>query len=280
MSISSAQAPSAVSSASPALRVLVVDDEDLARQRVVDLLARDARVDVVGQCSNGFEAVEAIPRLDPDLVFLDVQMPDLDGFGVIEQIGRESMPPVIFVTAFDQHALRAFETAAIDYLLKPFDPDRFKRAIERALERYQRARVDELTRAVDELRQLSQAEGLTSHATEAAHPDRLVVRQGGTVHLIKVDTIDWIEAARNYVKIHCGPETHTMRETMTHIEERLDPERFLRIHRSTLVNVDRIVRIEPGYGSESRLELENGTKLMISRAYRRGQVRQLLEEYD
>ncbi|MEM9556619.1 MAG: LytTR family DNA-binding domain-containing protein [Acidobacteriota bacterium] len=260
--------------AATALRCVVVDDEDLARQRIVDLLEAEPRIRVIGTCSHGAEAVETIPRLEPDLVFLDVQMPDLDGFGVIDSIGREQMPPVIFVTAFDHYALRAFETAAVDYLLKPFDRERFQRAVDRALERFRRVKVEELTRAVDDLRGLGLVE------PEGHHTDRLVVRQGGTVHLIKIEDIDWVEAARNYVRIHCGAEVHTMRETMTKIEERLDPERFVRIHRSTLVNVDRIRRIEPGYGSESRLELEDGTKLMISRAYRRGQVRRLLEDFD
>ena len=252
------------------LGALIVDDEDLARQRVRDLVSSEPRLRVCGECRNGREAVDAIDQLQPDLVFLDVQMPDLDGFGVIREVGKERMPPVIFVTAFDQFALRAFDAAAVDYLLKPFDRGRFVSAVERVLERCRHRQVNELERCVEKLSGL----GLEPRRS---YPERLAVRQGSTVYLLKVSEIDWVEAARNYVKIHCGREVHTMRETLTNVEARLDPDRFLRIHRSTMVNIDRIRRIEPGYGSESRVELESGTRLMVSRAYRRGRVRELLD---
>ncbi|MEM1206770.1 MAG: LytTR family DNA-binding domain-containing protein [Acidobacteriota bacterium] len=253
------------------LDALIVDDEDLARQRVRDLVEQEPRLRICGECRNGCEAVNAISRLRPDLVFLDVQMPDLDGFGVIRQVGKDNMPPVIFVTAFDEFALRAFDAAAVDYLLKPFDRGRFVNAVDRALERCRQHQVNELERCVEKLSGL----GLN---TSRQYPERLAVRHGSTVHLLKVHEINWVEAARNYVKIHCGREIHTMRDTLTNVEARLDPDQFLRIHRSTLVNVDRIRRIEPGYGSESRVELDDGTRLMVSRAYRRGKVRQLLDQ--
>ncbi len=252
------------------LSALVIDDEELARQRVCDLLENHPKIKVRAECSNGREAVEKILELEPDLVFLDINMPDLDGFGVIQEIGKHRMPAVIFVTAYDQYAVKAFEAAAVDYLLKPFDRRRFDQAVEKALDTYFREQVDQLERRMEKLMALA--------GPSKAFSDRLVVRQGGTVHLLKVNEVDWVESARNYVKIHCGPHAYTMRETLSNFEQKLDPERFLRIHRSTLVNIDRIRRIEPGYGSESRLELDNGTKLVISRAYRRGKVKELLEE--
>lgn len=254
-----------------ALSAIVVDDEELARQRVCDLLAKHPNIEVKAECRNGREAVEKILELNPDLVFLDINMPDLDGFGVIQEIGRNRMPAVIFVTAYDEYAVKAFEAAAVDYLLKPFDRERFDQAVKKAVDSYFREQVNELERRMGKLMALAAGRA-------KSFSDRLVVRQGGTVHLLKVDEVDWVESARNYVKIHCGSQVHTMRETLSNFESKLDPERFLRIHRSTLVNIDRIRRIEPGYGSESRLELDNGTKLVISRAYRRGKVKDLLEE--
>ena len=258
------------SAESTLLNAVVVDDEELARQRVCDLLESHPKIQVVAECRNGREAVQKIQDLEPDLVFLDINMPDLDGFGVIEEIGKEHMPAVIFVTAYDQYAVKAFEAAAVDYLLKPFDRQRFHQAVDKAVETFFRDQVDELERRMEKLMALAGPSKKLS--------DRLVVRQGGTVHLLKVDEVDWVESARNYVKIHCGSQVFTMRETLSNFESKLDPDRFLRIHRSTLVNIDRIRRIEPGYGSESRLELDNGTKLVISRAYRRGKVKELLED--
>lgn len=258
------------------LDVLIADDEELARHRIRDLLEGHPRLAVCAECRDGREAVEAIRARSPDLVFLDINMPELDGFGVIREIGRDEMPVVIFVTAYDEHAVRAFEASAIDYLLKPFDRSRFEQALERALAHFHRADpLEELERRVERLMEMTDVE-----PEKKPFGDRLVVRQGGTVHLLKIDDIDWVESARNYVKIHCGVQCYTLRETLTNIESRLDEDRFLRIHRSTLVNVDRIRRIEPGYGSESRLELDNGTRLVVSRAYRRGRVRELLDGLD
>lgn len=254
------------------LSAIVVDDEELARQRVCDLLEKHPKIRVAAECRNGREAVEKITELKPDLVFLDINMPDLDGFGVIEEIGKDHMPAVIFVTAYDQYAVKAFEAAAVDYLLKPFDRRRFDQAVEKAVDTYFREQVDDLEKRMGKLM------ALAAGGRSRSFSDRLVVRQGGTVHLLKVDEVDWVESARNYVKIHCGSHVYTMRETLSNFEAKLDPDRFLRIHRSTVVNIDRIRRIEPGYGSESRLELDNGTKLVISRAYRRGKVKELLEE--
>ncbi len=250
------------------LQAIIVDDEELARQRIRDLLAERPEIQVRAECRNGTSAVEAIRRHDPDLVFLDVHMPDVDGFGVIEQIGAEKMPPVIFVTAFDRYAVDAFETNAVDYLLKPFDRERFQRAVDRMLERHDHLRIAELDRGVHKL--LERAENGDRYG------ERLIVRSSGSVHFVKIDSVDWIEASRNYVKVHCGSETYTMRETMARMEARLDPERFLRIHRSTVVNIDRIRKIEPGVGTEAIVVLDGGKRLMVSRAYRRGKLKQLL----
>lgn len=257
---------------SSALTAVVVDDEELAREKMRRLLADEPRLRLSAECKNGRQAVETILKLRPDLVFLDIQMPDLDGFGVIREIRQLHMPTVIFTTAHDEFAVRAFDAGGADYLLKPFDGLRFRRAVERALERHARVQVDQLDEHVQKLVKLTQEE------RESSFPDRLLVKHGGTVHLLKLGEVDWIEASRNYVKIHTGDKVHVMRETMSHIEKKLDPDRFVRIHRSTIVNVDRISKIEPGYGSESRVELENGTHLMISRAYRRGRLKKLLEE--
>ncbi len=259
------------------LQAIIVDDEELARQRIRDLLEERPDIRVRAECRNGTAAIEAIRRHDPDLVFLDVQMPDVDGFGVIETIGADKMPPVIFVTAFEEHALHAYETDAVDYLLKPFDRERFQRAVDRMLERRDRRHIAELDRSVHRLLELAETGGRRpGGGSTKRYGERLIVRSSGSVHFVRVDTIDWIEAARNYVKIHCGDEVHTMRETMSRMEARLDPERFLRIHRSTLVNIDRIRRIEPGVGTESIVVLDDGTRLMVSRAYRRGKVKELL----
>lgn len=255
------------------LQALIVDDEELARQRIRDLLISHSNINVCGECRNGLEAVEKIRDDHPDIVFLDINMPDVDGFGVIGEVGRDHMPVVIFVSAYDQFAVRAFDEAAVDYLLKPYDRERFDHAVERALERFKRQEMSQLEDRMARLVSLAR-----EHRPSRPFADRLVVRQGGTLHLLKVEDIDWVESARNYVKVHTARETYVMRETLSNIESRLDGDRFLRIHRSTLVNVDRIRRIEPGYGTESRLELEDGTKLVISRAYRRGKVKDLLQD--
>jgi len=252
------------------LRTIIADDEPLARERLRHFLEGEEQVRILAECNTGAEAVSAIEDHDPDLVFLDVQMPDLDGFGVLKKVNGGRSPAVVFVTAFDRYAARAFEEEAVDYVLKPFDRERVHKALERAVEHYQRRRIGEIDDHLDELLELAR------ERSGERYPDRLTVRHGGSVTLVRVEDVDWIEAARNYVKIHAGGDCHTMRETLSHLESQLDPEQFLRIHRSTLVNVDRIQRIRPGYGSESVAELRDGTRLVISRACRRGRVREVL----
>jgi len=250
------------------LQAIIVDDEELARQRIRDLLEERQDIQIKAECRNGKAAIEAIEEHGADLVFLDVQMPDVDGFGVIRSIGADRMPPVIFVTAFDRYALDAFETNAVDYLLKPFDRERFQGAVDRLLARSESRQIQEIDRRVNKLLRMAE--------NGNRYPDRLIARTSGSVYFVKVDTIDWVEASRNYVKIHSGSEVHTIRDTMSSMEERLDPEKFLRIHRSTVVNIDRIKKIEPGIGTESIVVLDDGQRLMVSRAYRRGKIKELL----
>jgi two-component system LytT family response regulator len=234
------------------LRVLIVDDEPLARRRVRDLLARDAEIAVCGECGDGEAAVRAIETLSPDLLLLDVQMPGCDGFEVLQRL---QTPPraVLFVTAYEEHALRAFEVQAVDYLLKPFSEARFAQAMERAKERARSQVEDE--RVLRLLRALRRTE-------------RIVVRDGGRVAFVPVDELDWARAAGNYVELHARGATHLLRETLTALAARLDPVRFGRVHRSTLVNLERVREVRPLGGGDHELILIDGTRLTLSRTHR------------
>jgi two-component system, LytTR family, response regulator len=243
-----------------AIRVLIVDDEPLARQRLRALLEAEPDVEVVGEAADGREAVEALRKHKPDLVFLDVCIPELDGFGVLEAITEEPRPGVIFVTAYDRYALRAFEVHALDYLLKPFDRERFQKALQRAREEVGRVKTEEVS---EQLRAL-----LETAQTSRKYLDRVVVKAGGRVFFLRVEEIDWIEAAGNYLKLHCGREAHLLRETMGNLEARLDPARFLRIHRSTMVNIERIQELQPWFHGDYAVLLRDGTRLTLSRSYR------------
>jgi two-component system, LytTR family, response regulator len=241
------------------IRALVVDDEPLARERLTSLLASENDIEVVGQCANGAEALGAIQEKTPDLVFLDVQMPELDGFGVLAALEGERRPAVIFVTAHDRFALKAFEVHAIDYLLKPFDRERFQKALDRAREQVKRQQGGQIDERLSAL--------LTGLAQER-QLDRIPVKSSGRVVLVKVSEIDWIEAADNYVNLHTGKEAHLHRETMTALEAKLPASKFLRISRSTMVNVDRIKELQPMFHGDYTIILQNGTKLTLSRGYR------------
>jgi two-component system LytT family response regulator len=243
------------------VRVMIVDDEELARQRIRRLLAREEGVEVVGEASDGMQAVESIRSLVPDLVFLDVQMPEVDGFAVLERLRPQLAPAVVFVTAHDEHALRAFDVHAVDYLRKPFDAVRFKEAFSRARRRLAGTEAEERARKLDAL--LGQVEARPPRARE-----RLMVRSDGRLYFVRVDDIDWIEAAGNYVKLHVGRDTHLMRETMAGIEKLLDSSRFLRIHRSAIVNLDRVREMQPWFSGEYTVILRDGTQLRLSRVYR------------
>ena len=242
------------------IRAIIVDDEPLAREGVRLHLNAEADIEIVGEAGTGEEAVGLIETLRPDLLFLDVQMPGLDGFGVLDAVGAPHMPVTIFTTAFDEFALRAFDAHAIDYILKPYDAERFRMAIERArlqLTGRRKASMDErLDSLLEELR------------TRNQYLERLVVRSGGRILILRVSEIDWIEAASNYVRLHAGGKEYLLRETMTALEAKLDPMEFVRIHRSTIVRVDRIRELEPLFQGDYVVVLEDTTRLTSSRGYR------------
>ena len=237
------------------IRTLIVDDEPLARERLRTLLADRAAIDVIGECANGAEAVDAIRRERPELVLLDVQMPELDGFEVLQAIAPDEWPAVIFVTAYDQYALHAFDVNAVDYLLKPFDRARFERALGRA-----EAELRE--RGGRDAKLVSLLEGLRR---DGRRPQRLVVRAGGRIFFVSVPEIDWIEAAGNYVKLHVGQTAHLLRDTMKHLETQLVAVRFARLHRSALVNVDRIRELRQDGDGNWEVVMLDGTRLSAGR---------------
>jgi two-component system LytT family response regulator len=242
------------------IRTLVVDDEPIARERVLSLLQHEQDVEVIGECGDGPQAIASIQHLAPDLVFLDVQMPGCDGFGVINAVGVDKMPAVIFITAYDEYALRAFEVRALDYLLKPFGRDRFQETLQHARASLERRRAGDLGRRLLAL--------VNDIKPEPARLERLVVKSGGRVFFLRTDEIDWIEAAGNYVRLHLGQEAHLFRETMNHMEGRLDPRRFARIHRSRIVNTERIKELQPWFNGEHVVILRDGTRLTLSRGYK------------
>lgn len=242
------------------IRALIVDDEPLARERIRNLLERDPEVVVAAECRDGQEAIAAIREHAPDLVFLDVQMPEKSGFDVIAEADVESLPVIVFVTAHDDYALRAFEVAALDYLLKPFDEDRFRRTLDRAKAQIRSRRPDEFQQ-----RLLSMMEDLRAAPRGL---ERLIVKTGGQLVFLKTEEVDWIQAEGNYVRLHVGTASHLVRETIQSLEASLDPDRFLRIHRSTIVNLDRVREIQPLVHGEYRVVLTDGTKLSLSRGYR------------
>lgn len=243
------------------LRVLVVDDEPLAREKIRGMTADDLDLIVVGECSNGAEAIEAIRSLRPDLVLLDVQMPEVGGFAVLEALKDESIPPVIFITAYDHYAVRAFEFHALDYLLKPFDRERFNTAIERAKRHLRR---DSSANGID-ARILALLEQMRE---PPRYSERLVVKSSGRVFFLNTVEIDWIEAEGNYINIHTGKKSYLLRETISGMEAQLDPREFVRIHRSAIVNISRIKELQPWSHGEYHVILLDGTRLTLSRSYR------------
>ena len=252
----------------PPIRTLIVDDEPLARAHLRSLLVARGDINVIAECGDGRTAIERIERDEPELVLLDIQMPELDGLGVIREVGPSRMPPVVFVTAYDQHALAAFEVHALDYILKPVNRRRFTNAIDRV--------VGIIRSETQERGSASLARLVESLQTERAALDRIAVKVRGRVTFLKVDDIDWIEAADDHVRIHAGKTTHLHRSTLTHLEARLPESRFLRIHRSTLVNVERIREIQPWFQGDWVVMLTNGTQLHSGKSYR-GKVREFIE---
>ena len=262
---------------SATIRVLVVDDEPLARERLLDLLAHEPGVEVVGTAENGAAAVEAIRSRHPDLVFLDVQMPGKTGLDVVRDIGADAMPATIFVTAFDQYALRAFELAALDYLVKPFDDERFEQAFARARRLIE---LRDMGKLREQLLAVLQQSGAADQPTQAAtstspYLERIAVEMRGKVRVVPVDQIDYITASGPYAELHTGDRTHIIRETMQTLEERLDPRQFIRIHRSAIVRLSLVDSLLRGAGGDYEVQLKGGLRLPVSRSRREELERRL-----
>jgi two-component system LytT family response regulator len=248
------------------VRTLIVDDEPAARAAIRSLLADDPEVDVVGECADGRSALEGIREDAPELLFLDVQMPEMDGFTLLRQLDPTELPVVVFVTAYDQYALRAFDVHAVDYLLKPFDDTRFREAVARAKQLVRQGKLGALSQHL--LALLDGSGRPPAVVSNGEYLKRLVIKSGGRVTVVAVRDVDWIEAEGDYVKIHAGRAWHLLRETMKHLETQFDPVRFVRIHRSTIVNVERIKELQPYFRGEYVVILHDGTKLKLSRGYK------------
>ena len=242
------------------IRALIVDDEPLAREWVRSAVAEDPELEVLGECGDGFEAAEAIRRLKPDLVFLDVQMPGLDGFGVLEALSPEEIPAVVFVTAFDQYAVRAFEAQAVDYLMKPFSKERVEEALRRVRELVKGKSLEDFRESVAKI--------VEKIRRDRSFPEWVLLKADGKNIFVKVKDIDWIESSRNNVRIHVGQTIYLLHETTSAIASRLDPKKFLRIHRSAIVNIERIKELHPWFNGDYAVVLRDGTQLTLSSSYR------------
>jgi two-component system LytT family response regulator len=256
------------------LRVLIADDEPLARARIEDLLRGEGDVEIVGQADDGPEAVDKIRSLRPDLVFLDIQMPGQTGIEVVAEIGAEQMPATVFVTAYDQHATKAFEVAAVDYLVKPFDDDRFAQALRRVRERIRLREVEEMTRRLLAAVGLQAAAGIGAPGPPSISPQRIQVESRGQTRFVSVADIDYITASGPYAELHVGGQTHLIRERMQALEERLDADRFFRIHRSAIVPLDRVESLRRKNG-EVVAHLRTGVELPVARNRREELERKL-----
>lgn len=259
------------SSESEAIRVLIVDDESLARKRIKDLLSgRESEFEIVGECSNGKKAIKAIQEGVADLVFLDIQMRDMDGFEVLENLKGDSLPTIIFVTAYDKYALKAFEFHAVDYLLKPFDNERFEETLEHAKKLIKKNQISDLSEKLNNL--LSDYQDFENASktktSKNGYQKRLVIKSAGKVQFVEVEDIDWAGAEGSYVSLNINGKAHLMRGTLKKLEETLNPEKFLRIHRSTIVNVERITELKSHFHGEYIVILKNGKRLKLSRNYR------------
>jgi len=243
------------------IRTLIVDDEPPARDLIATLLRDEPDAEILGECADGHQAVAAIQQLAPDLVFLDVQMPGLDGFGVLSELKSERLPLIVFVTAYNQHAVRAFEAHALDYILKPFEYDRFREAFRRA-----RAQLRLQSTAANQERLIA----LIADFHSQGGWDRIALREQGCVTFLKPEEIDWVESEGNYARLHIKNKSYLLRETMTSLEERLAARKFLRISRSALVNLERVKEWRPLFHGDSVLVLEDGMKLSVSRVFREG----------
>jgi two-component system LytT family response regulator len=261
--------PAAAPSSAPRLRVIIIDDEPVARRGLRLLLDRDDEVEVAGEAAAGTEAVELIRRTRPDVAFLDVQMPGGSGFEVLQRVGPAVAPVVVFVTAYDEYALRAFEVNAVDYLLKPYDDARFLLALQRAKGEVRRRQTDKVNARLTQLLEYLQQNPEKAAAAPAVEraTERILLKSSGEIFFLKPGEIDWIEAEGDYMKFHVSGRAHLMRETMARLEARLDPGQFVRIHRSTIVNLDRVRKLSPSFAGEYAVVLHDGTKLRLSRGY-------------
>lgn len=241
------------------IQTLIVDDELWARRRIASLLKAEPDIQLMGECSTGADAIRSILQLSPDLIFLDVQMPNMDGFEVLDSVPPKQLPLVIFATAYDKYALHAFDVHAVDYLLKPFDEERFQKALNRARDDFRQRNES----AQDTLRAL-----LESVRNDRKFLRRLVVKSAGRIIFVRSIDVDWLEASGNYVTLHVGRESHLFRTTMNALEPKLDPEQFVRIHRSAIVNLDRVKELQPWFHGEQLLLLKDGTKLSVGRGFR------------
>jgi two-component system LytT family response regulator len=244
------------------IRALIVDDEVHARKKMRSLLGAHEDIVVVAECESGREAVGAIEDANPDVVFLDVQMPGLSGLDVVRSIGADNMPMVVFATAYDRFAIDAFDAHAVDYLLKPIDPARLGRTLELVRKRLRSSEGDDAGSRLDEV--------LARLASSGDYALKFALKSGGTIHMVDVDAIDWIEADGNYVTFHAAGKTYLHRETLQSVTRKLDPKRFARVHRSHAVNVDRVRRLEPDRHGDFRIVLDDGTELTLTRTYREG----------
>lgn len=242
------------------LRTLIVDDEPLAREAIRTRIQLDDEIEIVGEASSGKQALREIQHRKPDLVFLDVQMPDLDGFAILEALGPSPLPIIVFVTAFEQHALRAFEVHALDYILKPFDDERFQEALKRAKDHWRRNRGHELESKLREL--------LARKIQGNGYLDRMIVKETGRISFVKTEDIKWFRAEGNYVKLFLGKQTHMLHTSMNALEAQLDPKRFFRIHRSLIINIEHLQELRPWHTGEYVVIMRDGTELTMSRGYR------------
>jgi two-component system LytT family response regulator len=233
------------------IKTLVVDDEPIARARMVSLLREEADIELVGECSSGVQAKTAIESTTPDLLFLDIQMPEMNGLDLARSIQASGAPAVVFVTAYDDYAVRAFEVHALDYLLKPFSAERFRAALGHAREHVAKRRANG-----------------GSPPRDANRRNRLMIKSSGRIHFVRMADIDWCEAAGNYVRVHVNTQSYLVRDTMSHVESELDPHQFMRIHRSTIVNVDRVQEMQSSFNGEYVVLLRGGMRLTLSRGYR------------
>jgi len=242
------------------IRALVIDDEPLAREMIREMLEADPEAEIIGECANGHEAIAAIRSLSPDLIFLDIQMPELGGFEVLESFKGNGLPYIIFATAYDQYAVRAFEVHALDYLLKPFDQERFDTAWQRAKTQIREERLNQREQHILAL--------LEELKAGPQYLERLVVKTEGRVFFLDVDAIQCIEAEGNYIRVYNGQKAYLLRDTISGLESQLDPKKFLRIHRSAIVRIDKIKELQPWFHGEYHVILENGKQLTLSRNYR------------